>query len=67
MKIHHAEHIVKGSLGHQHLIFYFVSVSTSIWSKVTEVLISRKDYLNPNNLVEGDLGKTKVVNFYFLK
>ena len=49
---------MKGSLGHQHLIFYFVSVSTSIWPKMTEVLISRKDYLNPNNLVEGDLGKT---------
>ena len=39
----------------------------SIWPKMLEVLISGKDCLNPNNLVEGDPGKRKVMNFYFLR
>ena len=39
----------------------------SIWPKMLEVLISGKDCLNPNNLVEGDPGKRKVVNFYVLR
>ena len=39
----------------------------SIWPKMLEVLISGKDCLNPNNLVEGDPGKRKVMNFYVLR
>ena len=80
MKVHHVMQIIKGSLLYQNLIFPFVSFLAGgltimllpkrlfqFGQKWLKFLISGKNCLNPNNLLEGDMGKTKVMNLFFFR